>query len=163
MKSIVLSIAALFVSTQVLAATITANSAWSTILASRHHMADTLYPVFGPQGIFNACATATELKSVAPVTVCAETKYVPGHGELSPETVCLRSEKRHVSMARSGVAAVCVKHAPINEVSSGECLEFQDRPYTLSLSYNVQVLHDGYGDAGPQVAFVKAYTIPTCK
>ena len=84
--------------------------------------------VLGSIKLNNACITESEVKSINPVRVC--TKLVPhtvdNGGEIGSHTdwVCANWETKDLAASRAFERTVCLKHAPINEASSGECLKY---------------------------------------
>jgi hypothetical protein len=161
MKSLVTAITALLMTVAAHAYTLNANDSWETIQASNEYMVSPVYPVFGPTGIFNACATATQIKAVKPVSVCVETKWVPAknHNDVGGE-VCVRYEQKITSMARSGVAAVCQEYRQGNHYD-GTCIRWANEPYEIALTQAVNVITTGH--RYPDTAFTKNFTIPACK
>jgi hypothetical protein len=160
MKKVILTLGLMLVSANAMA--IGPSDSWDAIRANKKYNVSAVFPVLGTAGLFNGCATDSEIRTINPIKVCTEVAFVPGNGELSGSNECVRTEVRHMSLARRGVAPVCVKYAPVNEASNGECLAYEDRPYEIALTQAVDVLFaSGTNYAG--VAFTKSYTIPACK
>ena len=76
----------------------------------------------------NACVTDTEVRSIHSVRVCtnleARTTDLGGEGGIFTDWVCTAWEMQDLAYPRAFERTVCLKNAPINEASSGECLKW---------------------------------------
>ncbi len=151
------------------AAPVNANSSWAQVLASNDVVVVAPYAQqLGTLGVFGACATATEIKSIAPQKVCVESAQVPGTGtsdvDYPPQYQCVRYEEKVLSMSRKGMADSCVEYGYENFGGDGEywvCKKHGMAPYEVGLTQTVDVIHAS-GDNYPSVAFTKSFTIPAC-
>jgi hypothetical protein len=139
-----------------------AGDSWAKIFADNSLIVTVPYKgTFGPNGIFNACATATEFKSLTPVKVCVERTWVDGIGE-GPDAMghyeCVKYENQMTSALRSGVSHSCVK-LDMSEHGYPNCLEYADVPFSISTKFNVDVVRTT-GDA--QEVFTKSFVVPAC-
>ena len=76
----------------------------------------------------NACVTESEVQSINAVRVCTnlEARTVGSNAEtgIFTEWVCTAYETQDLAYPRAFERTVCLKHAPVTEASSGECLKF---------------------------------------
>ena len=140
------------------------DSSWEQInkdpsLAYNAPLSDT----FGPQGVFNACATETELKSLTPIQVCLEYKTTPGSGELPPETTCVRTGMQIMTLARDYDRDECVAWTPVSESENPpECTRTEAHHYHLDTTFPIAVFERfNYGET-QEALFTKDYTVPAC-
>ncbi|AUN98411.1 hypothetical protein C0V70_09900 [Bacteriovorax stolpii] len=84
--------------------------------------------VLGAIKLDNACITDSEVKSINPVKVCTnlEAHTTNNGGEIGSHTdwVCTAWENQNLAYSRAFEKTVCLKYAPVNEASSGECLKY---------------------------------------
>jgi hypothetical protein len=152
MKKMILAVAAMLA--------MNANAAtWSEIFANNNLIVAAPFATqLGPKGIFNACSTGTALKTVKPVAVCTEVKYVEGNDIEPGHTECAKTEMLTLTMPLSGVQTKCTD--VVTNEGTVSCAAYAQVPYTISLTQSVDVLLTG--TAYPAVAFTKSYTIPAC-
>jgi hypothetical protein len=92
---------------------------------------------FGADGYFNACVKGAVLKSLRPLTICAEGKYVHSGGGQesgSDDYVCTRYATQDVTLALIQNEQRCVQSVRSGgQESGGEdvCVKWQ--PYTVSI------------------------------
>lgn len=119
--------------------------------------------VLGAIKLSNACVTESEVQSINPVTVCThlEARTTGSNGEAGTVTdwVCTAWETKDLSYSRSFERTVCLKNAPVNEASSGECLKWGKKadylPGTIKIHTVVthgEVTSDTFG----------SFTFPQC-
>lgn len=161
MKKMIFVLAALFASFNAMAAN--SGSTWAEIFADHSLIVAAPYATtLGHRGIFNACATADEIRGLSPVKVCVETRYIPGRGDQSGETICVRAEERIGVVARRGTTARCVEwKGGWGENDYPVCTRFEEVAYEIGLTHMVDVLSN-WGDRYGDVAFSKEFTIPAC-
>jgi hypothetical protein len=126
----------------------------------------------GPEGIAlnNACVTDTEVKSIAPVKVCAELAPVEvsdpaaDGGQTRTEWVCKSYELQTLSAPRAFKREVCVNYQPPTEASEGGCLEFGAQDDFLPNTIKTSIVTVTGGDAGDDFPGVQStHTFPACK
>lgn len=169
MKKMLIVALSLFVSVQAMAMSATsASSSWKEIFADRDLIVVAPYSnELGPNGIFNACATATEIKSLSPQKVCVEERQVPSTGnsdvDYPPQYECVRYEQRVMSMARKGMKDGCVEYGmeTIGDSDYWTCKKSGKVAYEVNLTQSVDVIN-GPGENYASVAFTKEYKIPAC-
>jgi hypothetical protein len=158
------AIATLSLSNGAFATTATsANDSWARVMADSNLLVNTPYSgTFGPMGIFNACATETEFRSISPVDVCVQYKYIPAttEGDVPGTYECVKTEKKITSMPRSGTQHTCVRQ-DMSEAHYPDCLEWADVAYNLPTKMNIEVMY-GSGEAYASTAFYKGFTVPAC-
>lgn len=140
---------------------ITGRDDWKTIRASQDVIIQqpTFASAFGPQGLFNACATDEVFKSKTPVQNCLSYAQVLKTSEAGTykDYVCTEYEMRHVIISRTFTQNECVKHA-----SNGECVEYDDVTSVYPTSFQLAVV-DSYSQPAGDFIFSKAYRIPACE
>jgi hypothetical protein len=161
MKLLIGAISALLLSTIANAGGLNSSDSWAAIQADNSYFVNAEYPVFGETGIFNACATDTELRAIQAVKVCVEYKHVPArsHNDM-PSDVCVRTEMQFPSMARAGVASVCQEYGHTKNTVT-DCIRYSNEAYVIPLTHNLEVIKNDRHY--PDTAFYKDYTIPACK
>src|ERR1700737_1879119 len=78
-------------------APVSANDGWDLILADRNLIVSAPFAgTFGEKGIFNACATETEFKSLTKVKACTKYVFVAPVGDIDPmgHYDCVKTEER---------------------------------------------------------------------
>jgi hypothetical protein len=121
---------------------------------------------FGRLGLFNACVTSEELRSIVPVKQCVSYKVIkrgsPGT-ELDEKEVrkCDKHEDRDVSLERYHMEPVCLQRAPSTEVSNNECTEWGNQSVTYPASYNLEVIT--LTSLDNQHLFTKTLALPECR
>jgi hypothetical protein len=127
---------------------------------------------FGPTGFFNACVAGKVLRSIKPITSCAETAYAPdGTADGGVHAVCVRYENKKVEL-------------PLQQTATGDCADYEQNgaegvycarwntvSFTLSTAPDFKVLGNGWVFEGPdngssykptQELFTKTFPIPSC-
>lgn len=139
---------------------ITGRDNWQTIRASREVIIQqpTFAGAFGPQGLFNACATEEEFKSKLPVSTCLSYRQVFTDSKTGPykDYACNDFETRNVSISRTFTQEECVRHN-----QNGECVEYDNVTSVYPTSFQLVVIEAGGEQAG-HLIFTKSYGIPPC-
>ena len=139
---------------------VTGRDSWTSIRSSGELLIQqpTFAAAFGPQGLFNACATDEEFKSLVPVSTCLSYRQVTIDSPTGPykDYVCNESESRNVSISRTYTQEECVKHD-----RSGECLEYDSVTSVYPKSIDLVVIESGNEKSGNFI-FSKPYKIPAC-
>ena len=120
----------------------------------------TFAKAFGPQGLFNACVSEDEFRTIKPVTTCLSYKEVFKNNQREFE--CAENETRHVQISRTYHENACVRHAPATADSSGECLEYGNVTAVYPTSFKLAVIEAEGAEYG-NLIFSKSYAIPTCE
>ncbi len=131
----------------------------SAIAGARHDYE----AVLGQIKLNNACLTETEVKTINAQKVCTKLEAVTtgSNGEAGVQTdwVCTAYEMKDLSAPRAFERSVCLKHAPVNEASNGECLKWGKKadflPSTIKImtsKYEGDVIVDSFSK----------FTFPTC-
>lgn len=120
----------------------------------------TFAKAFGPQGLFNACVTEDEFRTIKPVTTCLSYKEVIRNNQREFE--CAENETRHVQISRTYNQNICLRHAPATADSSGECLEYGNSTSVYPTSFKLAVI-EGVGSEYGNLIFSKSYAVPTCE
>ena len=139
---------------------ITGRDNWSTIKSSSEVIIQ--QPIFagafGPQGLFNACATDEEFRSKTPVKVCLSYKQVLKTSATGSykDYVCNEYEIRNVVIGRTFTQEECVKHDRI-----GECIIYDSVTSVYPTNFQLPVISFNEG-ALNNFIFSKAYAVETC-
>ena len=139
---------------------ITGRDNWSTIKSS--HEVIIQQPIFagafGPQGLFNACATDEEFRSISPVKVCLSYKQVLRTSITGAykDYECNHYEMRNIVIARTFTQEECVKNDRI-----GECIEYDSVTSVYPTSFQLPVISFNEG-ALNNFIFSKAYAVERC-
>ncbi|MBC7714552.1 MAG: hypothetical protein H7177_14495 [Rhizobacter sp.] len=139
---------------------------WNEIRSSRDVMIQqpTFAGAFGTNGLFNVCTTDDEFKSINPVKTCLEYREVIRHSEsgMYKDYTCVNYETKAVSISRTYIQNVCVRHAPMTNQSSGECVEYASVTSVYPTSFSFAVIEasgEEYGD----FLFSKTFALKTCE
>ncbi|MDO9183424.1 MAG: hypothetical protein Q7U04_13500 [Bacteriovorax sp.] len=118
----------------------------------------------GPTGVFNACATSQELRSIHPVKSCTAYKLVvhgnPKSDSGSSEYVCTNYELKDVVIARDHEETVCLEYSPTTEINTGECIKWATVQKTYPRNFNLEVVATGEFYMGH--LFDKSFSLPEC-
>lgn len=121
---------------------------------------------FGPSGLFNACVSEDEIKSINPVVVCLNYKNVQKgiNTEIGTyiELVCTKSAVQDVIISKTHSQTVCTKRAPPTEISSNECIEWGSKDVIYPNNYSIEIVRADKLEAGNHL-FNKTLTLPTCE
>lgn len=141
----------------------------ATMIFSVSVFASTINPihdydqVLGAIKLKNACITDSEVQSINPVRVCTklEARTTGAGGEAGTQTdwVCVAYETKDLSASRAFERTVCLKHAPVNEASSGECLKFGKKADFLPATIKTMMYVD-HGETSSTV--YSTHTFPAC-
>ncbi len=144
------------------------RDSWSTLRSSRDVLI--LQPgivmSMGKAGVFNTCATDSELRSINPVKTCTAYERVV-HGNPNSEAggwieyVCTNYETKDITITREHEEQVCVKWSRTTEASTGECLEYQTVTKTYPRDFSIEVV-GANGEMYMQHMFNKSYSLPDC-
>ncbi|MBC7539637.1 MAG: hypothetical protein H7281_12510 [Bacteriovorax sp.] len=119
--------------------------------------------VLGAIKLDNACITDSKVKSISPVTVCTKMESTTvGHGGeegTHTEWSCVESESRDLAYSRTFDKSVCLKYAPVNEASSGECLKWGTTSVTMPATIKVRT-ETTHGEA--TTSKVTWFSFPAC-
>lgn len=143
---------------------VTGKDSWREIRTSGDLLIQqpTFAKVFGPQGLFNACATEDELKSLTPVKNCLSyreiTKINPETGAAYRDYACSEYEIKHVSISRTYTEDACVRH----DNTSGECLAYSNVTSVYPTSFQFAVI-EAEGISNGEFIFSKTYALPPCE
>lgn len=147
---------------------ITGKDDWETIRKSRAVLI--VQPAFaerfGKDGLFNSCVSGNEIRSITPVKNCVAYTQVDNENQnqnLSgyKNYNCTQYRKEHVSMNRLHTKEHCVRFAPINEYTSGECEAYEPSSAVYPTSYRLPVI-EAEGDEYGTHLFSKTYALPEC-
>ncbi|MGZ3789562.1 MAG: hypothetical protein ACXVLQ_13625 [Bacteriovorax sp.] len=174
MKTILLALALPIISlSHASAATLSDKSDWSSIRMDRRVtiVQPKFASVFGPLGLFNACATESELRSIHPVDVCVSYKVIRAGSpntemDEAPVKKCERTERQDVKVERTTTTPTCIRYAPETEESSNECIEWENVTTTLPTDHKLAVAYRrGYlaGERGGETLFKKTLVLPACE
>lgn len=139
----------------------------ATMILSISAMANTTHDyseVLGAIALNNACITDAEVQSINPVKVCTqlEARTTGSNGEAGVQTdwVCVAYETRDLAYPRAFERTVCLKNAPINEASHGECLKYGKKADFLPASIPTRTVTT-HGEATTETSAV--FSFPACK
>ncbi|MBC7740619.1 MAG: hypothetical protein H7061_00375 [Bdellovibrionaceae bacterium] len=162
----------------------------TTILLSMSALASSItynWPKINGLSIDNACATATEFRSLQNINVCVETKVTSrvacryaGEGEscrslglnqsaaidetVSEKTQCVKSESKPLVVSRVTQSMKCVKWSRPSAVGNdSECLKFDTVKSTLGKVFKVETFRNDSADQGPQFFGYTKFEILNCK
>jgi hypothetical protein len=141
---------------------LTGKDRWSDIRSSRDVLIQqpTFAAVFGSQGLFNACSTEEEFRSIEPVRTCLSYREVLRGNE--KDYICAEYETREVVISRTYNQSKCVTHAPMSENSSGECIEYGNSTSVYPSSFQLAVI-EAQGIEYRNFIFSKTFAIPSCE
>lgn len=130
---------------------ITGRDSWKVIRASHDVLIEqpAFAGVFGDQGLFNACATEDEFRSLVPVKTCLSNG-------------CEKYEIRNVTVNRVHTKNICVRFAPMNAYSSGECVDYKTVTAMYPTSFQLPVIEGDAEQSGDYI-FSKNYSVPACE
>jgi hypothetical protein len=121
---------------------------------------------FGRTGLFNACVTEDEIKSINPVNVCLDLrdvqKGVNTEAGTYIVTVCNKSAIQEVVVSKTHTQVVCTKHVLPTETSSNECIEWGSITSTYPESYSIEIVRANKLETGNHL-FNKTLALPTCE
>ena len=122
----------------------------------------------GPKGVFNACISGNQFKSVSQVRVCADLRgrWVEGRGEAESghyDYHCERWENRDIVIERTQKEVYCEVYNPQygGEGSSEFCLKFGLRDVTYGATHTLEVVRDNQKPYRSTLVY-KEYEIPVC-
>lgn len=173
LKSILVLAAGLFATVNAFAAP-SLDDSWDEIRADRSvsYIAQGSYAsAFGSDGFFNACVAGDALKSINPLKVCAEGRWVRNGGQESSgdEFICTREELRTVTLALTQTEQKCVKETNTGAENGGsECMKWENVTVRIPTTQVFSVFEAGRslgqenGYESDKLLFVKPYAIPAC-
>ncbi len=148
---------------------ITGKDDWKKIRKSREVliMQPAFAERFGRDGLFNACVAGSEIRSISPVKNCVAYTQVDNESQnqnLSgyKDYNCTKYKEEYVSVSREHTIDRCVKFAPINEFTTGECVAYEPRRTTYPTTYSLPVI-EADGDQYGNHLFSKTYALPDCE
>lgn len=138
---------------------VTGRDNWQTIRASREVLIQQplFASAFGPQGLFNACYTDEEFRSVTPVESCLSYRPIIRHSPTGAykDYVCGQYEKKNVTITRTYIQVECVKRL------YGECVEYDSVTSVYPTGFKLVVIEAEKSEV-PIFIFMKTYSIPAC-
>jgi hypothetical protein len=144
---------------------ITGFDSWKIIRASDDVIIQqpTFAGVFGPEGLFNACTTDDEFKSIKPVRNCVFYQAVKLNSErgLTNDYVCAAYETKQVSISRTYIQNVCVRYSPMSPYSSGECIEYESITSVYPTTFSLPVFDKSTQEYG-EFLFSKTLALQSC-
>jgi hypothetical protein len=146
---------------------ITGFDSWPTIKTSKEVtiLQPTFASAFGPGGLFNACTTDNEFKSLSPVKTCLQYTSVTRYNtenKLYKDYECSAYDIREVSMSRTYIQNVCLKHAPMNSQVSVECIEYGLVNSVYPTTFSFPVVEASSEEHG-SLLFSKTFAIVSCE
>ncbi len=119
--------------------------------------------IFGPEGLFNACTTDDEFKSIRPVKNCLEYREVLRQSErgVYKDYVCAAYEIKPVSISRTYIQNICVRHAAMRANSSGECIQYDSITSVYPTTFSFAVIEANNDDYG-NFLFSKTFALQSC-
>ena len=121
---------------------------------------------FGPDGLFNACVTEDEIRSINPVSVCLDKKDLQKGLNMELGTyivpVCVKSAIQDVVVNKNHDLVECKKHAPETEFSSNECIEWEQKSARYPNSYSIEIIRTDKLEAGNHL-FSKTLELAACE
>lgn len=141
----------------ILAATMIASSAFAA--QPSHDYAE----VLGAIKLNNACVTESEVQSINAVKVCtnleARTSGDNAEGGIVTDWVCTAWETKDLAYPRAFERTVCLKNAPINEASHGECLKYGKKADFLPTTIKTRTVRTN-GEVSVETS--GTHTFPAC-
>ncbi|MDD4972776.1 MAG: hypothetical protein PHY93_00415 [Bacteriovorax sp.] len=122
---------------------------------------------FGPAGLFNACLSNGDIKSIAPVNVCLNYENVTigtpnSEGGAYTKRHCKKSALQDVTIDKTYTQNICLKRAPATEFSSNECIEWGSKTSIYPDSYLIEIVRRDSLEAGNHL-FNKTLVLPMCE
>ena len=163
MKIKYIAFALAFLSTESFA--ITGKDSWSKLRSSGEVMIlqPTFAGIFGPEGLFNACTTDHEFKSIKVVKNCIEFKEVTRESESGffKDYICTSFETKHVSIRRNYIKNVCANFSQMTAYSSSECLQYESRKSVYPTTFSFIVI-EASGEEFGNFLFSKTFALQSC-
>lgn len=147
------------------------NSSWEEIADA--HYQYTIDPVSEQTvidgvavSIFNLCDAGTELRTIEPITYCAQpgrvyikTPFVPQNNSDNVEVVNVCGKYVTRTLVGGNTKSLCKMYA--GKKGNRHCVDSVIVAKEPTTTYSVDVLYAKSGHAG-DVAFSKSYTLPAC-
>lgn len=144
---------------------ITGFDSWKALRSSEDVIIQqpTFAGVFGPEGLFNACTTDDEFKSIRPVRNCVFYRTVKLNSErgISKDYVCAAYETKQVSISRTFIQNICVRYSPMSAHSSGECIEYESVILVYPTTFSFPVFERRPREYG-EFLFSKTFALQSC-
>lgn len=145
---------------------ITGKNSWRDIRTSLDVIIQqpTFAGTFGSSGLFNVCTTDDEFKSIKPVKTCLEYREVIRQSESGSyrDYTCVNYETKPVSISRTFIQNVCIRHALMTSQSSGECTEYASVTSVYPTSFSFAVI-EASGEEYGNFLFSKKFALSTCE
>lgn len=147
---------------------ITGKDDWKTIRKDRDVLI--VQPAFaerfGKNGLFNACVSGNEIRSINPVKNCVAYTQVENDNQnqnLSgyKNYNCTQYKEEYVGLNRQHTEERCIRFAPINEYTSGECIAYGSSTAVYPTTYSLPVIEAEGEEYGTHL-FSKTYALPEC-
>lgn len=144
---------------------ITGRDNWGDIRRSDEVMIQqpTFAGIFGPEGLFNACTTDDEFKSIKPVKNCLEYREVIRQSETGKyrDYVCTFYETKPISISRTYIRNICVKHAVKLRSSAVECIQYESVTMLYPTTFSFAVIDTASEEYGNYL-FSKTFALQSC-
>lgn len=166
MKKLLITLVAGLVSVNAMAF-VGPNSSWEAIFADYSTRYTTSFDDgIGQIRLENACVSDTEIKTIKPVTVCAEYKEVKiSNGEDGDryEYQCVATKQAMLAQPRTYTRTVCtdLRNVQSGDESHLECFAWGPETKTIPNTISVNVWEENV-ESSTWPGFAKSFTFPAC-
>lgn len=142
------------------------DSSWDEILNTINIVVKDPIGVFSdyanPEGFLNACQADGVVRTINPVSYCAEYREWETNPRRGREVECVRYGKRHIALPLVSESRRCVNWEDLGPRRGlGDCTEWKTVTTQRPLNYQIKVLRK-VGRHSKHLLFKKAFTIPGC-
>ncbi|MCB0364060.1 MAG: hypothetical protein H6624_13585 [Bdellovibrionaceae bacterium] len=142
------------------------DSSWDEILSTINiEVADPLGVMSdyaNPEGFLNSCLVDGAIRTINPVSYCAEYREWETNPRRGRESECVRYGKRHLALPLVYEAKRCVNWEDLGPRRGlGECIEWKTQTFTRPTDYQIKVFRK-IGNNNKSVIFTKAFAVPGC-
>ncbi|MCB0385701.1 MAG: hypothetical protein KDD43_09930 [Bdellovibrionales bacterium] len=142
------------------------NSPWDEILNTINIEVEdplgVLSDYANPEGFLNSCLTDGAIRTVNPVSYCAEYREWETNPRRGREVECVRYGKRHLALPLVYEAKRCVNWEDLGPRRGlGDCTEWKTETISRSTNYQIKVYRK-IGNNNRSVIFTKPFSVPGC-
>lgn len=143
------------------------SSDWSEIRQNRriNIVQPKFAEAFGKTGLFNACVTYDEIRSISPVGICLNYEEVVIGSSDSDNKItdqrCTKTASQDIVLSRSYNEMVCTKRSNADEISSSECVRWENKTQFYPDTYRLEIVRADKLEAGNHL-FYKTLVLPVC-
>lgn len=130
--------------------------------ANYQRISHNYYEALGGIELKNACVTKTQIKTIKPQKVCVQYEVIKrGAGDLEErETVCRKSEIRHLVSSRYFERSYCVERS--RAYDDFTCVKFETRTEYMPNPIKISIV-TSYGEYDDFPGKTENFTFPQCQ